>query len=65
MTENSRNHLSDRPFTDSPCGCRRYHSFTDGHWTDNFGEGPRIFQPGTHYEAWTDNSMCREGHQYD
>ena len=64
MTEN-RCTISDRPFTDSPCGCRRYPSFTEGCWVDNFGEGPRVWQAGTHYEAWTDTSMCREGHQYD
>ena len=62
MTDDSRCTVYDRPFTDSPCGCRSYPSFTEGQWVDNLGDGPRQWQAGTHYEAWTDTSGCSEGH---
>lgn len=55
--------VDDRPHEVLPCGCIRYPAFTEGRWTNNFGEGPRIWQSGTHYQAWTDTYGCREGHQ--
>ena len=54
--------IEDRPFETFPCGCRRYPAWTDGYFSDNFGEGPRVWNPGTRYEGWTDQSECREGH---
>ena len=48
----------DRPYKEHPCGCVFYPPFTV------VGDGPRQWQSGTHYEAWTDTSECREGHDY-
>ena len=55
----------DRPYKEHPCGCVFYPPFTDGRYVDNFGDGPVQWQDGTHYEAWTDTSGCREGHDFE
>ena len=63
MTENFRCiTVESRPFTEHPCGCVFYPPLTEGRYIDTFGDGPRQWQPGTHYEAWTDTSGCTEGH---
>ena len=63
MNDHSRcTTVYDRPCTEHPCGCVSYPSFTEGRWVDNFGDGPRQWQAGTHYESWTDTSGCTEGH---
>ena len=65
MTDNSRCTVDDRPREEHPCGCVSYPCFTEGHYVDNFGEGPVQWQSGTCYEAWTDTSGCTEGHDRD
>ena len=55
----------NRPFETQPCGCVHFPSFTEGRWVDNFGQGPRTWQAGTHFQAWTDTSGCREGHDWE
>ena len=66
MTEKSRcTTVEDRPFTEHPCGCVFYPPFSEGRYVDNFGDGPVQWQAGTHYEAWTDTSECREGHDFE
>ena len=63
MSENLT--LENRPREELPCGCVHFPSFTEGKWVNNFGEGPEVWMAGTHYQSWTDTSMCREGHDYD
>ena len=65
MTDNSRCTVDQRPCEVMPCGCVRFPSWTDGYFSDNFGEGPVTWNAGTHYEAWTDTYECREGHDYN
>ena len=56
--------VCDRPYEERPCGCVFYPPLTEGRYIDTFGDGPRQWQPGSHYEGWTDTSECREGHDY-
>lgn len=56
--------VDNRPQEERHCGCVHFPPFTEGRWVDNFGDGPRVWQAGTHFQAWTDTSKCREGHEF-